>query len=127
MIITTDLCVSHEELIKIFLKANILEDVVVQHVDWEVRGRTHRVLELRTDNEETGLQFTFMGVKHSGILNMFDDYLLKCGVGQTELKPKTWHRQLQEEKEAEQTRKFMEEMKTMNAKFIKRLDEHPNK
>jgi hypothetical protein len=109
VIIDTQLDVAHKELIIIFLKANELVGVVIKEVPVEIRGRFHMMLQLESTYEPTSEILTFMGFKHCGVLNMFDDYLLKCGVGPDELQPKSYHRQLQEEKEHAVTEEFMKQ------------------
>jgi len=110
MIIETRLDIAHVELIKIFLKANELVGVNIKEATMEVRGRHHMVIHLESTYEPTSIAFTFMGVRHSGVLNMLDDYLLKCGVPMDALQPKSYHRQLQEEKEAKQNEDFVEHL-----------------
>jgi len=107
MIIETRLDIAHLELIKIFFKANELVGVNIKQATMEVRGRHHMVIHLETTYEPTSIALTFMGVRHCGVLNMLDDYLLKCGVALDALQPKSYHRQLQEEKEAKQNEDFV--------------------
>jgi len=108
MIIDTKLDIGHKELIKIFLKANELEGVEITEEPFELRGRFHMVLRLNSKFEGTSETFTFMGIRHCGILNMLDDYLLKCGVFPDALQPMSMYRQIQEEREQEINEKFME-------------------
>jgi len=108
MIIKTRLDIAHLELIKIFFKANELVGMNITEDTMEVRGRYHMVLQLESTYEPTSIALTFMGVRHCGVLNMLDDYLLKCGVPMDALQPKSYHRQLQEEKEAKQNEDFVE-------------------
>jgi hypothetical protein len=107
MIIKTKLDIEHLELIKIFLKANELVGVVITEELWEVNGRFHMVLQLESTCDLTSTAITFLGIRHSGVLNMFDDYLIKCGVPVDALQPKSYHRQMQEERESEVTEDFM--------------------
>jgi hypothetical protein len=122
MIINTQLDIAHIELIKIFIKANDLVGIVLREYPIEVRGRFHMCLQLESTFEDTSIALTFMGVIHCGVLNMLDDYLMKCGVTPDSLKPKSIHRQLQEEREA----KFNEEFMT-HLLEIKEQHEHSNK
>ncbi len=108
MKIETRLDIAHVELIKIFLEANELVGVVIKEATMEVRGRHHMVIHLESTYEPTAIALTFMGVRHCGVLNMLDDYLLKCGVPLDALQPKSYHRQLQEEKEQKQNEDFVE-------------------
>src|SRR3954468_19512056 len=110
MIIETRLDIAHIELIKIFFQANDLTGVNITEGTMEVRGRHHMVLQLESTYEPTSVALTFMGVRHCGVLNMLDDYLLKCGVPMDALQPKSYHRQLQEEKEAKQNEAFVEQL-----------------
>jgi hypothetical protein len=111
MIINTQLCVAHKELITIFLKANNLVGIVIREYPLEIRGRFHMVLQLESTYEPSAEALTFLGFRHSGVLNMFDDYLLKCGVEPDALQPKSYYRQLQEEREQEITEKFIKQFK----------------
>jgi len=92
MIINTQLDVAHLELIRIFLEANDIIGVVINQVPHEVRGRFHMVLQLDITYEPAAESLTFLGLKHCGVLNMLDDYLLKCGVLWDALQPKSMHR-----------------------------------
>ena len=120
MIINTQLDVAHMELIKIFIKANDLTGIVINEVPWEVNGRFHMVLQLDAVYEPSAEALTFLGFRHCGVLNMFDDYLLKCGVAPDALQPKSYHRQMQEEKEQKVTEEFMKQFKP------KEKNEHSN-
>jgi hypothetical protein len=53
---------------------------------------------------------------------MFDDYLLKCGISWDAIKPRSVHRQLQEEKEQAVTEEFMKQFEK-----IKEQNEYSNK
>jgi len=117
MIIDTRLDIAHIELIKIFLKANDLVGVEINEVPMEVNGRFHMVIQLESKYEPTSHSLTFMGLRHCGILNMLDDFLLKCGVLHDALQPKSYHRQLQEEKEQEQNEEFMKHMARVKGKY----------
>src|ERR1700756_229037 len=108
MIIDTQLDIKHKELIHIFVKANELVGAVVSEYPVEVRGRHHMCLRIESTFVDTDVALTFMGVRHAGIKNMFDDYLLRCGVPPTDLQPKSIHRQIQEEREAEINKAFTE-------------------
>lgn len=110
MILKTQIDVRHQPLIVIFLKANDLVGVVVTQEVLEIRGKKHGVLQLESTVEDTSIALTVMGLRHCGILNMLDDYLLKCGVSWDKINPKSMHRQIQDEKEEEQTKKFMDNL-----------------
>jgi len=110
MIIETRLDIAHLELIKIFFKANELVGVVFKEATMEVRGRHHMVIHIESTYEPTDIALTFMGVRHCGVLNMFDDYLIKCGVSLDALQPKSYHRQLQEEREAKVNEDFVDHL-----------------
>ena len=112
MIIDTKLDIEHLELIKIFMKANDLVGVVITETPVEIRGKIHTCLSLESTVESTSVALTFMGIRHSGILNMLDDYLLKCGVPPDALQPATIYRQLQEERESDLNKDFMENIGT---------------
>ena len=124
MIINTQLDVKHLELIKIFIKANDLTGIIVKEVPWEVRGRFHMVLQLDAVYEPSAEALTFLGFRHCGVLNMFDDYLLKCGVAPNALQPKSYQRQLQDEKEAEQNKAFVEQLEQKIKKYGKLTNEY---
>lgn len=99
MIITTKLSYEHLELIKIFMEANELTGVIIRPADLEIRGIIHRVIELDSTDEDTSSKLTFMGLRHYGVLNMLDDFLLKCGVSPLNLNPSTIYKQEREEYE----------------------------
>lgn len=125
MIIETNLDIKHTKLMHIFFKANELVGVVVEEYPVEIRGRHHMMLRFNITYEPSAVALTFMGVRHAGIKNMFDDYLMKCGVPVDALQPASYHRQLQEEREAEENKRFIEHMNN----FIKNngnIDEHFN-
>jgi len=126
MIIQTEIDVAHLELIKIFIKANELVGVVIKETPFEIRGRFHMGLQLESIYEPTSETFTFMGFRHCGILNMFDDYLLKCGIPCDAIKPKSYHRQLQEEKEAGSNASFMKMLETKMKTIGKINNEYSN-
>ena len=122
MIVNTELDVKHLELIKIFVKANDLVGIVIKEVPYEVRGRFHMCLQLETTFEDSAEALTFMGIRHCGVKNMLDDYLLKCGIAPDALQPASMHRQLQDEREQEQNEDFMKHLLR-----IKGQHEHSNK
>jgi hypothetical protein len=76
----------------------------------EVRGRHHRIIHLKITSEDSTIALTFMGLRHCSVLNMLDDYLLRCGVANDALQPASYHRQLQEEREARQNEEFLEKL-----------------
>ena len=125
MIIDTQLDVEHLELIKIFIDANELVGIVIRQVPMEYNKRHHMVLQLESTHDLTSEKLTFMGYRHSGVLNMFDDYLLKCGVPHDALKPKSYYRQLQEEQEEEINEDFLEHLQQVVSKTGK-INEHLN-
>lgn len=100
MIITTQLSYDHLALMQIFVDANELTGVILRPADLTVRGIIHRVIELESTNEDTSMKLTYLGIRHYGILNMFDDYLIKCGVDPRHLQPATLYMQEKEEYEA---------------------------
>ena len=112
MIIDTELDIAHIELIRIFLKANELDGVIVREVPYELRNWYHRCIQLESCNEDSSIALTFMGVRHAGVLNMFDDYLLKCGIDVGALKPKSIYRQEQSEREDKLNEDFMKQLET---------------
>lgn len=107
MLIETMLSTDHIELIKIFIDANELRGMTVLEAKVDIRGTNHSFIHLACHDEDTMEKITFMSLRHSGFLNMFDDYLMKCGVTHNELNPATYRRQLQKEREDETTRIFM--------------------
>ena len=113
MIVNTQLDIVHLELIKIFIKANDLVGIVIREYPVEVRGRFHMCLQLESTFEDTSIALTFMGVVHCGVLNMLDDYLIKCGVLTDALKPASIHRQMQEERESKSNEEFIEHMSAL--------------
>jgi len=83
-VIKTQLPVMHIDLVKIFLDANKL-DIEVSHYT----SGYHNLISLEyAVNEELENKMTYMSIKHSGFLNMIDDFLLKCGVYPEHLR--TW-------------------------------------
>lgn len=110
MYLRTLLSTDHLELIKVFVEANELHDTIVMEVAETIRGIEHCFLHLKCDNLETETKLSYMGFRHCGVLNMLDDYLLKCGVPVNALQPKSFNRQLQNEKEEETNRKFLDSM-----------------
>lgn len=111
-IVKTNIGIEHLELIKIFFKANELIGSI-NPVEIIIRGVHHNVLELEFKDEDSEIKVTYMGVVHAGILNMFDDYLMKCGVDVDAIKPKTMHRQLQTEREERLNKEFAEKYKNI--------------
>lgn len=107
MIIDTEIDIAHIELIKIFIKANDLVGIVITEAPHEVRGRFHMCLQLESTFEDTSVALTLMGVRHCGVKNMLDDYLLRCGIQPDAIRPKSMHRQLQEEREGEINKNFL--------------------
>jgi hypothetical protein len=115
MIINTKLDIAHKELIKIFLKANELDAVTISEEPLGINGRLHMVIGLKCTHEPTAEALTFMGLRHCGVLNMLDDYLLKCGVFPDALQPVSINRQIQEEREQRLNEDFLlkfEKLKT---------------
>jgi hypothetical protein len=88
----------------------------------EIRGRFHMCLQLESKFDDTSVALTFLGLRHCGIQNMLDDYLMKCGVPWDALQPKSIHRQLQDEREEEQNKEFMKHLSG-----IKGQNEYSNK
>ena len=113
MIIDTKLDIAHKELILIFFKANELIGMVVTEEPIEIRGRFHMVLRLESTFQGTSEALTFMGIRHCGVLNMLDDYLLKCGVTWDALQPSSMHRQIQDEREQEENEKFIKDLNNL--------------
>lgn len=107
MIIDTQISFDHLELIKIFIEANDLDGVVAYPQDLNIRGVIHRVISVKSLDEDSNVKLTFLGIRHSGVINMLYDYLLKCGVSPDRISPPTIHRQLQSEREEKQNEEFM--------------------
>lgn len=122
MIIQTTLEIKHKELIKIFIKANELYGVYVVEHPFDVRGRLHMGLRLESTREDSIETLTFMGLRHCGIQNMLDDYLLKCGVLVYDLNPKSIGRQEQEEREEKINNQFLTELTKIKEKNRADLD-----
>jgi hypothetical protein len=110
MYIETELDPAHLELMRIFFKANDLRGIIVHNKKVMIRGVEHTFLHFETDFEETELKLTFMALRHAGIRNMFDDFLLKCSIPVDALQPKSFHQQLQAEREAKQNEEFMDNL-----------------
>lgn len=127
MIINTKIDVVHLELINIFIKANDLVGIVVSSEPYEINGRFHMTLRLTSTFKDTSATLTFMGVRHSGILNMLDDYLIKCGVPWDAISPPSMLRQAQEEKEAAQNERFMANLEHKLKTYGTLKDEYSNK
>lgn len=73
-----------KELIKTFFKANEFTDVrVVSYTDPENYGDQEMLRIFYSDDDESRIMF--LGFKHAGILNMLDDYIMKCGKSPHEL------------------------------------------
>jgi hypothetical protein len=67
-----------KELLDIFFKANEFTDVrIVSYREPENYGDQEMLRIFYSDDDESGIMF--LGFKHAGILNMLDDYLMKCG------------------------------------------------
>jgi len=76
--IVTRIRAVHKELVEIFFKANEFKDArVINHVEPENYG-DQEMLKIFYSDEDASL-IVFMGFRHGGILNMLDDYLIKCG------------------------------------------------
>lgn len=112
MNIETKINVDHLELIKIFLEANEL-NAIANEDEIIIRGVIHKALSIVVWDEDSEIKLTFMGVRHAGVLNMLDDYLLKCGVAVDTINPKTMHRQLQSEKEDRMNEEFVRNIRTL--------------
>lgn len=125
MIIETELDVKHTDLMHIFFKANELVGIVTEEYPVEIRGRNHMMLRFTVTYEPTAVALTFLGIRHAGIKNMFDDYLIKCGVPIDALQPASYHRQLQEERESEQNERFIEYLNN-SLKTNGKIDEYFN-
>lgn len=117
MIVDTQLCTDHIELIKIFIEANELVEMQVIEREVNIRGKNHRMITLFTLNEDTSTKLTFMGLRHAGVLNMLDDFLIKCNVSPHALQPQSLrlkeHDEKQKEKEAE-LQKHLSKIKEQN-------------
>ena len=76
--IETDISWGYLALIEIFGKANSLvwkfEPRVV------VKGSRMYITIIVEENSDTEVTLTFMALRHSGIPNMLEDYLMKCGI-----------------------------------------------
>lgn len=106
-LIRTQISLDHIELIKIFIKANELDNMVAVPYKFEVSGKSHHAIELQITNESTEEKLSIMSMRNSGVSNMLDDFLLKCGVPVDAINPKSIHRQLQDEREKEINEKFI--------------------
>lgn len=113
MILQTNLCVAHLALIKVFFEANNMASVNVSDALSIIRGQSHKIIQLSWDDYDIDEKLTLMSLRHSGVQNMLDHYLLKCGVPWNELEPKTYYRQLQKEKEDAQIEEYMEHLKNL--------------
>ena len=90
MYIETKLSPTHIELIKIFLQANQLTHTDVMCVKRSIDNIEYEFLDIVTLDEDDNEKLTYMGLIHSGILNMFDDYLIKCGIPWDFLPPRDY-------------------------------------
>ncbi len=88
MYIQTHLSADHIELIKIFMQANELYHVDILVKKRSIDGLDYLYLDIITLDEQDAEKLTFMGIRHSGVLNMLDDYLMKCNVSPFELEAK---------------------------------------
>jgi hypothetical protein len=68
----------HKDLLQTFFEANDLNGIFMQD-DRTIDGVMHSFLIIMTADADTEMKLTFMGIRHAGIRNMFDDYLLKFG------------------------------------------------
>lgn len=112
MNLETRISPDHLELIKIFMKANDL-GCVIHPKEIEIRSRNHTVLEIEFTDEDSEIKLTYMGLIHAGVLNMFDDYLMKCGVEVSAIPPKSINRQLQHEREERLNEEFSKKYKNV--------------
>jgi hypothetical protein len=77
--VNTSILIKHKELIITFFQANNFKDVrVLTYNDINKYG-TQEIIRLFYNTEE-GVDITFMALRHSGVQNMLDDFLMKCGV-----------------------------------------------
>lgn len=98
MIIKTEICVDHLALINVFIDANELHGVNVNIVETTINNKKYHVLQLESTNEDTTMKLSYMALIHSGITNMLDDFLLKCGVLVNDIPPHTNRNQLVRER-----------------------------
>ncbi len=78
-ILKTKILFEHQALIRIFFDANNMESVdVLEYVDPDQYGN-QTMISIFYEDEFSG-QLSFMALRHAGIPNMLDHYLLKCGV-----------------------------------------------
>ena len=114
MKIKTRIDIKHIELIKVFLKANQMnvdfyEDLLT------IRNVNHKVLILECLDDDSEQKFSYMGMVHSGIQNMFDHYLMKCGVLVDDIEPDSIKEQIHIEKQKQQEEEFQERLKAVIA------------
>lgn len=116
MEIKTELCINHAELLKLFFKANELEQSVkVRYYDKDINGIFHKMIVLVCEAPGQST-LTYMALRHSGIENMLEHFLLACGVEPDALKPASYHRQEQDERERELNTKLMKRIYGENFK-----------
>ncbi len=88
---------------KIFLTANELEDTEVLQVDLEENDKKYPILEIVCHNDISAQSLTVLGLRNYGILNMFDDYLIRCGVDPWAIKP---YNLIRDREDCEANKKF---------------------
>ena len=77
--VDTKILSKHIELVKIFFQANNFHDArVVIYSDLENYGTQEMIRVFYSDEDEGDI--VMMAIRHAGIPNMLDDYLMKCGV-----------------------------------------------
>lgn len=87
MEIDTDLSVEHSALVSLFMEANELNFEVGAYTQTE-DGQTHQCIRLSTSDTDAESKIIMMGIRHSGVKNMLDHYLLRCAVPVEQLHPR---------------------------------------
>lgn len=85
-ILNTKLYFRHKELIEIFLQANNFTDYSVQSYTRPDEFSDIELIQIQYQDNDDGMVMS-LALKHYGILNMFDHYLMKCGVHYSQLSP----------------------------------------
>lgn len=88
MRIETNLKAEHIELVKIFFEANEMPDVVVSTYAKRIGLLEHILILLDyEDSSDAAYKISFMSFRNSGLINMLEDFLIKCNVSPFDLNP----------------------------------------
>lgn len=88
MNIETSLKAEHIELIKIFFKANNLDDVEISTYTKKMGELLYNLISIGyNDKSESAEKIVYMSLRHLGFQNMLDSYLIQCGVSPFNLSP----------------------------------------